>query len=165
MKNMKNKKKKQAYKRAPWNVQRQIIGLVMGAVFISALVLALYLYVSSEVSTIGRRIINTQHNIRELGDEIQSLESDWAELTSVANMKTRAEELGFIQLDYRVVNYIYIDKYVTEDPINILIESNVITPSQQRMPDDYVASIFDWFGEVINLIQFEPEGPAIRVTP
>jgi len=137
----------------------------MGAVFISALVLALYLYVSSEVSTIGRRIINTQHNIRELGDEIQSLESDWAELTSVANMKTRAEELGFIQLDYRVVNYIYIDKYVTEDPINILIESNVITPSQQRMPDDYVASIFDWFGEVINLIQFEPEGPAIRVTP
>ena len=162
---MKNKKKKQAYKRAPWNVQRQIIGLVMGAVFISALVLALYLYVSSEVSTIGRRIINTQHNIRELGDEIQSLESDWAELTSVANMKTRAEELGFIQLDYRVVNYIYIDKYVTEDPINILIESNVITPSQQRMPDDYVASIFDWFGEVINLIQFEPEGPAIRVTP
>jgi len=137
----------------------------MGAVFISALVLALYLYVSSEVSTIGRRIINTQHNIRELGDEIQSLESDWAKLTSVANMKTRAEELGFIQLDYRVVNYIYIDKYVTEDPINILIESNVITPSQQRMPDDYVASIFDWFGEVINLIQFEPEGPAIRVTP
>ncbi len=162
---MKNNRKKQAYKRAPWRIQRQVIGAVMAVVFFSALVLASYLDISSQVSTIGRKIINTQYEIREVEDEIQNLESDWAELTSVENMKTRAVEMGFLQLDYRNVKYLYIEKYLQEDPIDILIKSNVIEPTQQRMPDDYVDSIFDWFGEVIDLIQLEPKGPAIKVIP
>jgi cell division protein FtsL len=165
MKNMKNTKKRQAYKRAPWRIQRQIIGAVMAAVFLLALILALYLDITSQVSTIGRKIINTQYKIREVEDEIQSLESDWAKLTSVDNMKTRAEDLGFVQLNYRIVNYIYIENYTSEDPIDLLIKANVIIPTRQRMPDEYVASIFDWFGEVIDLIQLEPEDPAIKAAP
>lgn len=162
---MDKNKKKQAYKRAPWRVQRQVIGAIMAFVFFSALIIAIYLDISSQVSTIGRKIINTQHQIREVEDEIQSLESIWAELTSVNNMKTRAEELGFVQLNYRSVNYLYIEDYANQDPINILIESEVITPTQQRMPDDFTSSIFDWFGDVIDLINLEPETPPIMVSP
>ena len=80
-------------------------------------------------------------------------------------MKTRAEELGFVQLNYRNVNYIYIEDYLIIDPINMLIESNSNIPTLQRMPDEYVASIFDWFGGVIDIIQLEPEGPEIRGVP
>jgi cell division protein FtsL len=162
---MRNTKKKQAYKRAPWRVQRQVIGLVMVAVIGTALIVAFYLQITSQVSTVGRKIINTQYQIRSTEDEIQNLESDWAFLTSVSNMKTRAEELGFIQLNYRNVNYIYIEDYLIEDPINTLIESTTIIPTQQRMPDEYVASIFDWFGGIIDLIQLEPEGPELRGAP
>ena len=162
---MRNTKKKQAYKRAPWRVQRQVIGAVMVAVIGTALIIAFYLQISSQVSTIGRKIINTQYQIRSTEDEIQNLESDWAFLTSVGNMKTRAEELGFVQLNYRNVNYIYIEDYLIIDPINMLIESNSNIPTLQRMPDEYVASIFDWFGGVIDIIQLEPEGPEIRGVP
>ena len=47
----------------------------------------------------------------------------------------------------------------------MLIESNSNIPTLQRMPDEYVASIFDWFGGVIDIIQLEPEGPEIRGVP
>jgi cell division protein FtsL len=135
----------QAYKQAPWRVQIQYIGLfLLGLVLVSA-IMGIYLNISAQAATAGRRIQSLESDIDEINDEIISLTSQLAKLTSVDNMEKRAKELGFQQMNFNEAVYLEVPGYDPDPPL-ILAPPRVNTISESPViRSSYRSSLWDWF--------------------
>jgi hypothetical protein len=139
----------QAYKQAPWRIQIQWIGLFLLGLVLAASIAGLYLNISGQAATTGRRIQNLEYEIGEIQNEIADLTTNLAKEQSVEKMKARAEEMGFKLRDPSTAVYLEIpgfnpaDSLVLAPPrVNVLSESPSIRSS-------YRSSLWDWFVQKI----------------
>lgn len=135
----------QAYKQAPWRVQLQYIGLfLLGLVLISA-IMGVYLSISSQAATAGRRIQSLEDDMDEIHNEIAELTTTLAQKTSTTVMQTRAEAMGFRMMNVNEAVYLEIpgfdphaDLVLAPPMVNIVVEAPILREA-------YKTTLWDWF--------------------
>ena len=134
----------QAYSQAPWRKQLQMIGLFSMILVVIALVAVFYLHISAEAAKIGREIQKMQGTIEVREREIEDLQSKLAMLMSSAEMRRRAEAMGFQASIPDETMYILISGYDERQPA-------ILAPSSSRQvvrapvtPPEYSESLLDW---------------------
>jgi hypothetical protein len=149
----------QAYRQAPWRIQLQWIGLFLLGLILIAAVTGLYLNISAQAATAGRKIQYLESDIDTANNEIAELVTKLAEATATDNMKSRAETLGFKLMDPEQAVYMEIPGYnpdaelVMAPPrVNIIAESPI-------MQSAYKISLWDWFVESI----WQPAGNTLQI--
>jgi len=139
----------QAYKQAPWRIQIQWIGLFLLALVLIASITGIYLSISAQAAASGRRIQSLERQINNINNKIAQLTANLAAERSAENMKTRAEEMGFMPLNPHEAIYLEIPGY---DPQADLVLAppriNIISESP-RVLSTYQISLWDWFTQNI----------------
>lgn len=139
----------QAYKQAPWRIQLQWIGLFLLGLVLIAAVTGLYLNISAQAATAGRKIQSLESNINDINNEIADLTTELAKAESTEKMGARAKEMGFKMIDPNHAVYLEIPGYnpnadlVLAPPrINVIAESPIVKSS-------YKISLWEWFANQI----------------
>lgn len=138
----------QAYKNTPWRRQFQVIGLFSASVVFIALIAGVYLNVTARAATFGREIQANRIEMREIEREIEDLESNLADLTSVREMRDRAEEMGFVSVNSNTASYLRVPGYPEERLIELAPQ--MTSPGVSgfpQLPPKYTKSLFEWINE------------------
>lgn len=138
----------QAYKVAPWRVQRQWIVNLLLAVLATAMVATLYLDVTSKAALAGREIQNLTALITESQQRSGDLQTQLASLTSASVMEQRALDLGFRPVKSEEVEYLIVPGYFAPEP-GVLSSASIPQLSALSIPPEYNESLFDWMDEKI----------------
>ncbi len=135
----------QAYKQAPWRIQIQWIGLFLLGLVLIGSVTGLYLNISAQAATSGRRIQSLERNINNINNEIAQLTADLAAARSIESMKERAETLGFVMIDPHNAIYVEVqgfnpraDLELAPPRVNMIAETPILRSA-------YRISLWDWF--------------------
>ncbi len=155
----------QAYKQAPWRTQLQWMGLfLLGLVLVSAIT-GLYLNISAQAATAGRKIQSLENDIDEINNKIAERTAELASIRSAKNMLARAEELGFSLMDAKQAVYLEVPGYdpnpdleLAPPRVNVISESPIIRSS-------YKSSLWDWFVERIWNVPANTLGSQEGLTP
>lgn len=135
----------QAYKQSPWRIQLQWIGLfLLGLVLVTAIT-GVYLSISAQAATTGRKIQFIENDIDEINNEIADLTTVLASTRSTEKMLTKAKDLGFKLMNTNEAKYLEIPGYDPETylvlappRVNIIAESPIVKSA-------YKSSLWDWF--------------------
>jgi hypothetical protein len=135
----------QAYRQAPWRIEKQWIGIFALGVVLVASVAWIDLNVSAQAANTGIDILNDEDTILSLDRQIASENSQLAYLTSNAQMQKRAEALGFVPYTPADADYMTIPGYIPRQtaefappPGQEMIQAPLIRP-------DYTSSLWDLF--------------------
>lgn len=139
-----------AYKQAPWRVQRQWVGAFLLIVVGAAMIAALYLDVTARTAVAGREIQETRFEIAATQRTNADLETKLAKLTSTAEMRRRAIELGYRPVQPGELDYVSVPGYVLPEPDILKMARDVIEP-EQILPYDYSQSLIEWFDDRIKI--------------
>jgi len=135
----------QAYKQSPWRIQLQWIGLFLLGLVLVAAVTGVYLSISAQAATTGRKIQFIENDIDEINNEIADLTTTLASTRSTEKMLTKAKDLGFKLMNTNEAKYLKIPGYDPETDlalapprVNIIAESPIVKST-------YKSSLWDWF--------------------
>lgn len=149
----------QAYKQAPWRVQIQYIGLFLLALVLVSAIMGIYLNISAQAATSGRRIQSLESRIDDINNEITALTTQLAKLKSIEKMVKRAEELGFRPMNMNEAVYLEVAGY-DPDPTLILAPPRVnIISESPVLRSSYRSSLWDWFMQQIWHASINPSQP------
>ena len=137
-----------AYRQAPWRVQRQWVGVLLLVVIGAAMVAALYLDVTARTAVTGREIQEMRIQITTIQRENADLETQLADLTSMAAMERRARDLGYRPVQPGELDYVSVPGFVPPEPA-ILLAASDATPPSNTLPAEYTQSLLEWFDERI----------------
>jgi len=149
----------QAYKQAPWRIQLQWIGLFLLGLVLIAAVAGLYLNISAQAATAGRKIQSLEYDIDEINNEIAELTTELAQVTITRNMKTRAKELGFQLVNPKEAVYLEIPGYNPNADLVLAPPRVNIVPQTPLVQSSYKISLWDWFVEKI----WNPSNSPMRI--
>lgn len=135
-----------AYKQAPWRVQRQWIGAFLLLLIGAAMVAALYLDVTARAAVAGREIQELRSEITAVQRANADLETQLANLTSTAEMKRRALELGYRPVKPGELDYVAVPGFVAPEP-EILLAAEDVPPHTNTLPVQYTESLLEWFSD------------------
>ncbi len=135
----------QAHKQAPWRLQVQRFGFIALVLVGAAIIAFLYLNISAQSATAGIEVQQLEAKRQALSHENASLLTDWARITSAAEMEKRAYASGYELIDPNEVTYMVVEGYTGKElpeietaPYTNLISPTVIKPS-------YTESLWEWF--------------------
>ena len=135
----------QAYKQSPWRIQLQWIGLFLLGLVLVAAITGVYLSISAQAATTGRKIQFIENDIDEINNEIADLTTVLASTRSTEKMLTKAKDLGFKLMNTNEAKYLEIPGYDPETDlvlapprVNIIAESPILKSA-------YKSSLWDWF--------------------
>lgn len=135
----------QAYRQAPWRIQLQWIGLFLLGLVLVAAVTGLYLNISAQAATAGRKIQYLESEISDINNRISELTTDLAVAKSSDNMASRAEEMGFQVIDPNQAVYLEIPGYDPNADL-VLAPPRVNTISDTPIVrSSYKTSLWEWF--------------------
>lgn len=135
-----------AYKQAPWRVQRQWIGAFLLLLIGAAMVAALYLDVTARAAVAGREIQELRAEITAIQRANADLETQLANLTSTAEMKRRALELGYRPVKPGELDYVAVPGFAAPEP-EILRAAEDVPPHTNTLPVEYTESLLEWFSD------------------
>lgn len=136
----------QAYRIAPWRVQRQWIGNALLIVLALAMVAALYLNVTSRTAIAGREIQDLTDAIAASRQVSSDLQTQLAGLTSAASMESRAREMGYRPVKADELEYLVVPGYVEPEAVD-LSSSEQPQLSALTIPPEYNQSLLDWMDD------------------
>jgi cell division protein FtsL len=151
----------QAYSQAPWRKQLQIAVLFLVCLILVAVVAAVYLNVTAQAVTMGTDIQNMQWNIEQLKRTNDDLQTQLAYLTSDSTMQSRAQKLGFKQVQPDQIIYIKVPGYPGREPAVMAPPAGPAISNAVVMSPEYSQSLLDWFEK--NVLQ--PAGLVAEVRP
>lgn len=141
----------QAYQQAPWRVQVQRIGLFLLVMVAGALIAGLYLNIDARASETGVKIWELEAEQQEITMQIENLQTELADLTSLQKLNVRAEELDFVRYLPEEVEYLEVPGYHGRQTAQMAPSSTGNkTPSSMIKPS-YTQSLWDWL--LINMIK------------
>jgi cell division protein FtsL len=137
----------QAYSNSPRRQKLQIIGSILMAIVVAAVMLILYLVISSRVVFMGRQLQQAKSDIDQLVYLSVNYQDKINKLSRFDEMEKRAEELGFRPAYPGEVFYVPVAGLETEDEIVVIFQDE--TPSAIINVDlpDYHQSLIEWVGE------------------
>jgi len=133
----------QAYKQAPWRIQTQRGTLILIAAILGASVLWVMVSVTVQAGTAGLQIQQLEGEKEDLTREIAAIQTNIGVLTSAAQMKQRAEDMGFEPVRPENIIYMVIPGYtgreseVKAPPPGANIEQPLVKPA-------YTQSLWEW---------------------
>ena len=135
-----------AYRVAPWRVQRQWLGNALLVVVVLAMVAALYLNVTSRTAIAGREIQDLTDSIAVSQQVSSDLQTQLAGLTSAASMEKRARAMGFRPVESIELEYLVVPGYVAHQAVDL---SSSVPPQLNALtiPPEYNQSLLDWMDE------------------
>lgn len=139
----------QAYPKAPWRTQAQVIGTIAFAVVFAALLASVYLAVSVKAANLGRETQEIQLEILELQRENANLQTRLAELSSADRMRVRAEKMGFRELTSYDLEYLSVAGYIDEREAVFAPPPGAAITVSERYPAELNQTLFDWLQEQI----------------
>ncbi|NLN69228.1 MAG: hypothetical protein GX142_00360 [Chloroflexi bacterium] len=134
----------QAYQQAPWRTQIQWVGLFLLGLVLIASITGVYLNISAQAATSGRRIQFLEYEIDVINNEIAELTSLLAKEKSVEVMKSKAEAMGYVPLNPYDAVYLEISGY---NPLAnvVLAPPRVNTVSETpTILSSYKTSLWQW---------------------
>ncbi|HRN51496.1 MAG TPA: hypothetical protein PLC52_08160 [Anaerolineales bacterium] len=151
---MRNKSFVQAHNQTPWRRQMQTIGVVVVAIVSLGLLAILYLNVTARTATMGRSVQSLQNERIRLQQQIESLESQLASLTSNESMQARATASGFVPMQPSAITYLTVEGYRGRTVVELAPRAGLQFTGVVRLPDAYTKSLFDWVGELFDQYGF-----------
>ena len=139
------KKRKQAYKQAPWRRQLRSIGLSILPVIAIAVVAALHLIISAQSAAAGLQTMEMHYDEEEKLRRIANQRIRLAWSTSYKEMQKRAKKLGFEPAPAELQHFMVISGYQGQEAVLIAPPPG---SENQRAPivnEYYQLSLWDWF--------------------
>ena len=140
-------KKKQAAKQAPWRIQLQRIGLFLLLLVAFSLLASIYLYLSAQITDTGVEIWRLEATREAAYYDIQSLQTELAEKSSVSLLKENADDLDFNRYVPQEVEYMVISGYYGNEPAIIGDPSQQAAAPDPMMKPAYTQSLWEWLLE------------------
>jgi len=142
----------QAYSNSPRRQKLQIIGGIFMAIIIAAVMLILYLVISSRVVFIGRQLQQAKSDIDQLVYQSVNYQNKIDKLSRFELMEYKAEEMGFRPPYPGEVFYVPVAGFEDGNEVVVYVEeaeskSAVINV---ELPD-YHQSLIDWVGEQLRI--------------
>ena len=141
----------QAYRNTPWRRQIQVLSMFGAFAAVAALVMIVYIWMTSQAGTYGLQVQEYQATAQALEQSIEDKKVELADLTNTENLEKRAEEAGFQPVDPNRIRYLEVDGYYTQQPLQLAPAPNVAhaqTPDD-GLPQTFTSSLFDWIRETI----------------
>jgi soluble cytochrome b562 len=163
---------KQAYSKTPWRSQTQLIGTFLLGVVVAALVTFIYLSTTAQAATYGRQIQEMQvkiydpsvavtsaaleavlpeeektpsrESIEELYIQIDNLQAQLAELTSLRTAQAAVEKLNMQPNDPEKTMYLSVAGYAGRQAANLAPPPRIEQATTQSLPAVYKQSLIDW---------------------
>ena len=139
------KKRKHAYKQAPWRRQLRSMGLFILPIIAIALVVSLHLTVSARSASAGLQIMDMHYEEEEILRKIanQRIELAWA--SPYGQMQKSAEKLGFDVLPQESFHYMVINGYQGQEAVLIAPPPGSNQSPAPLVNEFYRQSLLDWF--------------------
>lgn len=148
-----------AYRQAPWRMQTQRGVLLLVLAILGASVLWVMVSVSVQAAAAGLEIQQLEDEQETLQREIAALRTNIAIQTSAAQMKKRAEDLGFKPVDQADISYVVIPGYKGREP-KIQAPPPVEKIPQPLVKPAFKQSLWEWLLEGILAISEPAVAPA-----
>ncbi|HSF80137.1 MAG TPA: hypothetical protein VLA49_02825 [Anaerolineales bacterium] len=139
----------QAYSQTPWRKQLKFIVLFLLCVVFIALIAGIYLDVTARAATIGREILQMRADISDLELKNADLSTKLAVLTSASEMKSRALDLGFVQVEKDQITYVVVPGYLPPQQPHLAPPPAPTRVIAASLPADYKQSLIDWVREQV----------------
>ncbi len=141
----------QAYSNSPRRHKLQIIGGIFLAIVIAAVMLILYLVISSRVVFMGRQLQQAKSDIDQLVYLSVNYQNKIDRLSRFEVMKERAVELGFRPAYPGEVFYVPVAGIDADEEVVVIFQDQ--SPSAVINVDlpDYHQSLIEWVGEQIQI--------------
>jgi len=140
----------QAYSNSPRRQKLQIIGGVFLAIVIAAVMLILYLVMSSRVVFMGRQLQEAKSDIDQLVYLSVNYQNQIDKLSRFELMEARADELGFRPPYPGEVFYVPVAGIESADEVVVFQDDNSSAVINVDLPD-YHQSLIEWVGEQLSL--------------
>ena len=99
----------EAYRNTPWRQQTQMLGLFAVFGFVAALVMIVYIWLTSMAGTYGLKVQEYQGTARELEKQIENKKALLANLEVTSSLTERAEDAGFKVADPNRIRYLQVE--------------------------------------------------------
>jgi hypothetical protein len=141
----------QAYSNSPRRQKLQIIGSILLAIVIAAVMLILYLVISSRVVFMGRQLQQAKSDIDQLIYLSVNYQNKINRLSRFEEMERRAVELGFRPAYPGEVFYVPVAGIENEEQVVVVFQDE--SPSAVINVDlpDYHQSLIEWIGEQLSI--------------
>jgi hypothetical protein len=132
-----------ALRQTGWQPQRQVVALAMLGFSLALIMGGLYLSQVVSEATTNRRLEELLDQRDDLERENEELRAEIARFTSVPNLQTRAQELGFTPAQPGQIEYLTVSEYrpVVADTVAPL------EPEQETVDDTYNETFADWISD------------------
>lgn len=140
----------EAYRNTPWRKQIQMLGLFAAFGVVVAVVMIVYVWVTSLAGAYGLKVQEYQATAQSLEQVIEDKNAQLADLTSLENLAARAAEQNYIPVDPNRIRYVEVEGYAGEQPIQ-LAPSTSVQPqtAQSQLPHEFTTSLIDWIWDMI----------------
>ena len=140
----------EAYRNTPWRQQTQMLGLFAVFGFVAALVMIVYIWLTSMAGTYGLKVQEYQETARELEQQIEDKKAHLANLEVTASLTDRAVEAGFEMADPNRIRYLKVEGYYEQQSFQLAPHSpSELAEQKMQLPPEYTTSLIDWFGDMI----------------
>ena len=140
----------EAYRNTPWRQQTQMLGLFAVFGFVAAMVMIVYIWLTSMAGTYGLKVQEYQETARELEQQIEDKKAHLANLEVTASLTDRAVEAGFQMADPNRIRYLKVEGYYEQQSFQLAPHNpNELDDQKMQLPPEYTTSLIDWFGEMI----------------
>lgn len=140
----------QAYSNSPRRQKLQIIGGIFMAIVVAAVMLILYLVISSRVVFMGRQLQQAKSDIDQLVYLSVNYQNQIDKLSRFEVMEQRADELGFRPPYPGEVFYVPVAGIESEEQVVVVFQDdNPAAVINVNLPD-YHQSLIDWIGEQLS---------------
>jgi len=140
----------EAYRNTPWRKQIQMLGLFAVFGIVAALVMIVYIWVTSMAGTYGLQVQEYQATARALEQEIEDKKAKLASLEVTENLTERAVEAGFQMADMNRIRYLKVEGYYGPEPFQLAPRTPGFQQSQNvQLPPEYTTSLIEWMRQMI----------------
>ena len=134
----------QAYQQAPWRMKFRGIGGFLIAIVGLFLVIGLFLSISGQAATAGLELREMNDKRESLRQEIASMRTNIANITSVEKMHARAEELGYERVSPYQVTFLYVPGYSGKQTAVLAAAPGELNMPEPVIKPSYTESLWDW---------------------
>ncbi|MGD2027873.1 MAG: hypothetical protein PVI99_08665 [Anaerolineales bacterium] len=146
----------EAYRNTPWRKQIQMLGLFAAFGVVVAVVMIVYVWVTSLAGAYGLQVQEYQATAQALEQVIEDKNAHLADLTSVENLAARAAEQNYVPVDPNRIRYVEVEGYTGEQPIQLAPPTSAQPQTtQSQLPQEFTTSLLDWIWDMIYQISLK----------
>lgn len=141
-----------AYRLAPWRKQVKMILTTISVAAGIAAIAMVYLSISADMTDIKLQIQVLQQQRSDITQQIADQTTDEGMLTSYKSMQQRAQQAGFVDIDFDnedIYSYVIVDGYTGTGINAIITQKQAEAITESLVKPEYSQSLQQWLAERI----------------